>query len=145
MTACAGWPSTDRFACTPLRGRPISFRKNNSPSSRARRLNIMPNDLLAPEAQVTAHPELLHFLKGRDNPFDLFVAARKPEADFSRYHVSAVHREVFNPLSGIVERYRLAQLTRESDLPRSGVVVVLGVRGMGKTHMVHTLERAGGE
>jgi hypothetical protein len=105
----------------------------------------MPNDLLAPEAQAAAHPDLVHFLKGKDNPFDLFVAARKPEADFSRYHVSAVHREVFNPLSAVLERYRSAHLTRESDLPRSGVVVVLGVRGMGKTHMVHTLERAGGE
>jgi hypothetical protein len=105
----------------------------------------MPNDLLAPETPATDHPELLNFLKGKDNPFDLFVAARKPEADWVRYHVPAVHRELFSRLNAVLERFRVARLERESDLPRSGVVVVLGVRGMGKTHMVHALQRTAGD
>ncbi len=101
----------------------------------------MPSDLLAPEAQTGPEAELLNFLKGKDNPFDLFVAARKPEADFPRFHVPAVHRELFATLNATLERFRLDRLERESDLPRSGVVVVLGLRGMGKTHTVHALQR----
>ena len=115
----------------------------------------MPSDLLAPEggrledgrianpsyADTAAAPELLTFLKGKDNPFDVFVAARKPDAEFSRFHVPAVHREVLGALTAIIERYRSGKLQCESDVPRSGVVVVHGARGTGKTHMVHVLCR----
>ena len=69
------------------------------------------------------------------------MAARKPDATFPRYHVGTIYREVFKPLNAVLERYRAARIDRESDLPRSGVVVVLGARGTGKTHMVHALQR----
>jgi hypothetical protein len=83
----------------------------------------------------------LSFLAGKDNPFDVFVAARKPDATFPRYHVATIYREILGPLSAVLDRYRVAGLERESDLPRSGVVVILGARGTGKTHMVHALQR----
>jgi hypothetical protein len=102
----------------------------------------MPSELLKPDVVAPRHPELLSFLKGRDNPFDLFVAARKPDTSFSRYHVPSIHREVFEPLSAVVNRYRLTRLECESDLPRSGVLVIQGIRGMGKTHMVHALQKS---
>jgi hypothetical protein len=97
-----------------------------------------------PDVAAPRYPELLSFLKGKDNPFDLFVAARKPDANFSRYHVSSVHREVFEPLNAVLDRYRLGKLERESDLPRSGVLVIQGIRGTGKTHMVHALQKGVG-
>jgi hypothetical protein len=103
----------------------------------------MPNDSRTREAPGAAHPELVSFLKGQDNPFDLFVAARRPEADFDRYHVAGLNQDVFDPLTAILERYRPSPLQWEHDLPRSGVVVILGVRGSGKTHTVHALQRAG--
>jgi hypothetical protein len=92
---------------------------------------------------MSTYPELLSFLKGKDNPFDLFVAARKPEADFPRYHVASIHEEVLAPLRAVLERFRIERLEWEQDLPRSGVVVVQGIRGIGKTHMVHALQQGG--
>jgi hypothetical protein len=102
----------------------------------------MPSDLQALEAGPVRHFQWLSFLKGKDNPFDVFVAARHADAEFSRYHVPAVHSEVLGDLVAVIERYRPARLQWESDLPRSGVVVVLGSRGSGKTHMVHALGRS---
>src|SRR5438445_697307 len=113
------------------------------PSLQARRSNTMPSDLPRPEGQSPHYPELLGFLKGKDNPFDLFVAARKPDANFPRYHVSSIYHEVFDPLNAALDRYRLSRATWESDLPRSGVLVIQGIRGAGKTHMVHALQRQG--
>src|SRR5260370_23465325 len=110
-------------------------------SLQAKRSNTMPSDLPRPEPPSPCHPELLSFLKGKDNPFDLFVAARKPDANFSRYHVPSIHREVFEPLNAVLDRYRLGQPERASDLPRSGVLVIQGIRGIGKTHMVHALQK----
>jgi hypothetical protein len=101
----------------------------------------MLNELLAPET-ATGHVELLSFLKGKDNPFDVFVAPRQADADFSRHHVGTVHREATEAISAVVDRYRPDRLQLESDLPRSGVVVIYGSRGNGKTHMVHALRRS---
>src|SRR5207253_7604720 len=142
MTACASCCSSARSACMPLAARLTNWKKNNMPSWPGRRLNTMPSELLKPDMAAHHHPELLSFLKGKDNPFDLFVAARKPDANFCRYHVPSVHRDVYEPLSAVLDRYRLDQLERESDLPRSGVLVIQGIRGTGKTHMVHALQKA---
>src|SRR5262249_39561353 len=73
--------------------------------------------------------------------FDWFVAARKPDAGFLHSHVSTINRDVYCALNAVVERFRLDRIEQESDLPRSGVVVVLADRGHGKTHMVHALAR----
>jgi hypothetical protein len=109
----------------------------------------MPNSLLTLEtpapAPATEHAGLMSFLRGKDNPFDVFVAARKPEADFARVHVPDIHQDIARALNAVVERYRLPGLEWDSDLPRSGVVVVEGKRGIGKTHMVHALQRRAGD
>jgi hypothetical protein len=102
----------------------------------------MPSALLPAEADGPRHPELLSFLKGKDNPFDLFVAGRKPDGNFARYHVPSIHGEVLHPLNAALDRYRLTRADWENDLPRSGVLVILGARGMGKTHLVHVLQYA---
>jgi hypothetical protein len=86
------------------------------------------------------NPELLNYLKGKDNPFDVFVAARAPDAVFPSYHVATVHKDAFLRLNAILDRFRLERLETEADLPRSGVVLILGDRGMGKTHMLHALQ-----
>src|SRR2546430_140125 len=118
MMACAGWLTTAGSAFTPSAGPRISSRMNSTPSWQGKRSNIMRNASPVSERPAAAPPELLGFLKGKDNPFDLFVAARKPDASFARYHVGTIHREVFRPLNAVLERYRLDRLERESDLPR---------------------------
>lgn len=104
----------------------------------------MPSELLVPTAQ--ARPELISWLKDKDNPFDLFVAPRHADEEGLRHHVPGVHRTIFDTLQAVLERYRPSNLARVSDIPRSGVVVVLGSRGAGKTHLLHALQqgKAGG-
>jgi hypothetical protein len=101
----------------------------------------MLNELLAPESS-TGHLDVLSFLKGKDNPFDVFIAARHADGEFPSYHVPAVHRDAMEAISAVINRYRPERLQWESDLPRSGVVVIYGSRGNGKTHMVHALSRS---
>lgn len=108
----------------------------------------MPSDSLTFEKAASASPAhlaVLEFLRGKDNPFDQFVAARKADVQFARFHVPNIHKEIHDPLTAVLERYRLERLEWESDLPRSGVLVVQGKRGIGKTHMVHALQRGGEE
>jgi hypothetical protein len=94
-----------------------------------------------PRGTPPSNPELLSFLRGKDNPFDVFVAARHADASFTSFHVAVVHGDVFQRLNAILDRFRLDKLENETDLPRSGVVIIQGDRGMGKTHMVHALQR----
>src|SRR5947208_2307296 len=121
---------------------------NNTPLCPARRSSSMPNELMPPEPAalapapppaVLAPAELLAFLRGKENPFDIFVAARKPDADFARLHVPSLYPDVCGALRAVVERYRPETLDVDSDVPRSGVVVILGRRGTGKTHLLHVL------
>ncbi len=88
-------------------------------------------------------PDLLSWLKGYDNPFDDYVQARHATESFSRTHVPDVNKSAFDVLSAAIARYRVAADARaklsEEDVPRSGVVVLLGRRGAGKTHLVHAL------
>ncbi|HWY88371.1 MAG TPA: hypothetical protein VNX28_16785, partial [Gemmataceae bacterium] len=99
----------------------------------------MPKESTGPEPAPTAQPELLTFLRGKDNPFDVFVAARKPDADFGRLHVPSLYPEVCGALLAVFQRFRPEKLEVDNDVPRSGVVVVLGRRGTGKTHLLHVL------
>jgi hypothetical protein len=100
----------------------------------------MPNESLTPDAGSTVQADALAFLKGKDNPFDVFVTARRPDAEFARWHVPTLHREVLDPLIAVMERYRPEQLQTEADLPRAGMVVILGARGNGKTHTLLALK-----
>src|SRR5438128_1104874 len=148
MTAFAGSCRKNAPACIPSRARSTNLNRNTSLSWRAKGFNTMPNDLQAPEPPRLAPmaaaqpPELLDFLRGKDNPFDIYVAAREPDGESARSHARGLHRDVLQPLLAVVERYRLETLQAESDLPRSGVVVILGERGSGKTHMLHVLRGA---
>jgi hypothetical protein len=89
-------------------------------------------------------PDLLARLREHDNPFDDFVQTRSPGGSFRRRHVPAINRAVFEKLLSAIGRYQLdSQLDPQSllldDVPRSGVLLVLGPRGAGKTHLVHAL------
>ena len=101
----------------------------------------------------TLPPALLEWLRGQDNPFDVYVQARHADGTFRRGHVHDVNKDVFEKLQGAVERYQLCSRQPGQntplpdvpleDVPRSGVVLIQGKRGAGKTHLVHALEAFG--
>ena len=100
---------------------------------------------LETDARGSLPAEFLSRLRDHDNPFDDFVQARRPGGAFSRRHVPAVNRTVFEKLLAAIDRYRLDATRADQpslsldDVPRSGVLLLLGPRGAGKTHLVHAL------
>ena len=83
---------------------------------------------------------LIEFLRENDNPFDRVVQGRRHTETFDTIHVSSVNSQARNKLAAAIKRYRIgtdAAVTRTTgDLPASGVVVVRGPRGSGKTHLL---------
>jgi hypothetical protein len=101
---------------------------------------------LKPETPAEMPSELLSLLRKHDNPFDDFVQARRAGGSFRRRHVAAVNRSVLEKLQAMIDRYCLDVEPRDvqsltiDDIPRCGVLLVLGPRGAGKTHLVHALQ-----
>ena len=87
-----------------------------------------------------ASSDLLEWLRRHDNPFSDSVQPRVRGAEFERRHAPDVNREVLDQLRSIIKRFRLTLSTGVSQsIPHSGLTVVLGDRGSGKTHLVHAL------
>lgn len=83
--------------------------------------------------------QALYFLRGEENPFDAFVVPDKPAHAFAACHVEAVHQTQFEQICRVIDKYRTPDYRGQQQLHDSRVLVVRGVRGSGKTHLLHIL------
>src|SRR5947207_12499138 len=84
------------------------------------------------ESTLTA--TTLEVLRQTGNPFRNYFA-RNPDDDVcARYHVPELFAREREQLLGVVELYRAAPTTH------SEVVPVLGNKGSGKTHLLHSIK-----
>lgn len=83
--------------------------------------------------------EALSFLRGEENPFDVFVAGQNSGDDSLRYHVPEIQGAARRQLRLAIEKYRQASYRQRPELHPTRVLVVRGPRGAGKTHLLHTL------
>ena len=85
---------------------------------------------------TTAHPR--EFLKRAGNPFRNYFA-RNPDDDVcARYHVAELFAAERDLLHAIIDLYRYDPMTH------SEVVPVLGNKGAGKTHLLHSIKHGAG-
>jgi hypothetical protein len=81
----------------------------------------------------------LDFLKGKENPFDSLVRPQRLDDHFLDIHVPELLASERNLVLQIVDHYRVEEYTRMADLPATRVVLILGERGTGKTHLLQSL------
>src|SRR3954468_12303093 len=68
------------------------------------------------------------------NPFRNYFA-RNPDDDIcSRYHVAELYAQQREQLLGVVDLYRYAPTTHSEVMP------ILGNKGAGKTHLLHSIK-----
>ena len=89
----------------------------------------------------TVSDELIVYLQRHNNPFDDYVHPQGVSKRLNSTHVVSVNDDVAATLLAAVDQYRLnwqeAQAGKELDVLWSGVIVVFGKRGEGKTHLLH--------
>jgi hypothetical protein len=85
--------------------------------------------------------QAVRFLRGEDNPFDAFVVPDKPAHEFSDCHVSEVHGSQFEQICRAIDKYRCPDYRLRRQLHETRVLVVRGIRGSGKTHLLHVLRQ----
>lgn len=85
--------------------------------------------------------QAVRFLRGEENPFDAFVVPDKPAHEFSDCHVSEVHGSQFEQICRVIDKYRWPDYRLRRQLHETRVLVVRGVRGSGKTHLLHVLRQ----
>jgi hypothetical protein len=81
----------------------------------------------------------LDILKGRENPFESLARPQRLDADFLPLHEPALLEAERQVLVQVIDRYRVEEYARATDLPPTRVVTVLGDRGAGKTHLLQSL------
>lgn len=85
--------------------------------------------------------QAVRFLRGEENPFDAFVVPDKPAHEFSDCHVSEVHGSQFEQICRVIDKYRCPDYRLRRQLHETRVLVVRGIRGSGKTHLLHVLRQ----
>src|SRR5215813_13751673 len=94
-------------------------------------------------AAVAAHrsvPErALELLRRVGNPFRNYFARNPDDEVCARYHVAELFARERAQLLGVVDLYRYDPTTH------SEVVPVLGNKGAGKTHLLHSIKHGGDE
>src|SRR5260370_15104429 len=81
----------------------------------------------------------LDFLKGKENPFDSLVRPQRLDDHFLDVHVPELLASERKLVLQIVDYYRVEEYARMADLPATRVVLILGERGTGKTHLLQSL------
>src|SRR5947209_6799474 len=141
MTACAACTIRSRFTCTPGPARSTTCPSRPTPCLSAtsshtthpradRRKDTMP----AAVAENALFDRALDVLRRAGNPFRNYFA-RNPDDDVcARYHVPELFAREREQLLGVVDLYRYDPSTH------SEVVPVLGNKGAGKTHLLHSIK-----
>ena len=83
----------------------------------------------------------MRFLRGEENPFDAFIVSDKPAHEFPRCHVAEVHREEFTKICLAIDKYRNPDYAARRQLHDTRTLIVRGVRGSGKTHLLQVLRQ----
>ncbi len=83
----------------------------------------------------------IRFLRGEENPFDAFVVSDKPAHEFPQCHVQEVHGDQFEQIGRVIDKYRFPDYRTRRQLHETRVLIVRGVRGSGKTHLLHVLRQ----
>src|SRR5919201_5388713 len=85
-------------------------------------------------AQRTLPERALEVLRRAGNPFRNYFARNPDDEVCARYHVPELYAAQREQLLGVVDLYRYAPTTH------SEVVPVLGNKGAGKTHLLHSIK-----
>src|ERR1700730_17875854 len=86
-----------------------------------------------------AAKDALDFLKGKENPFDSLARPQRLDDHFLDVHVPELLASERSLLLQIMDHDRVGEYTRTADLPATRVVLILGERGTGKTHLLQSL------
>ncbi len=85
--------------------------------------------------------QAIRYLRGEENPFDAFVVPDKPAHEFPQFHVQEVHGDQFEQIVRVIDKYRFPDYRTRRQLHETRAVVVRGLRGNGKTHLLHVLRQ----
>ncbi len=85
--------------------------------------------------------QAIRFLRGEDNPFDACVVPDKPAHEFSDCHVAEVHGDQYEQVCRAIDKFRSPDYRTRRQLHETRALVVRGVRGSGKTHLLHVLRQ----
>src|SRR6266567_7944651 len=88
-------------------------------------------------ANRTLPERALELLRRAGNPFRNYFARNPDDAVCARYHVAELFSRERDQLLGVVDLYRYDPTTH------SEVVPVLGNKGAGKTHLLHSIKHGG--
>lgn len=81
----------------------------------------------------------LDMLRGQENPFESLARPQRLDDRFLDLHVPELLARERNLLLQVIDRYRVDRYGTASDLLPTRVVLVLGDRGAGKTHLLQSL------
>ena len=101
----------------------------------------MPSQLIDPQRDYL-EASLIEFLSEWDHPFSDYIHPQRAANSGTRAHISAINEVAVSRIRAVLDRFRLDQdvpsgLSRQ--VPNSGVLVVFGSRGSGKTHLVQNV------
>src|SRR4051795_3076853 len=85
-------------------------------------------------AQRTLSERALEVMRRSGNPFRNYFARNPDDEVCARYHVAELYARERQQLLGVVDLYRYDPTTH------SEVVPVLGNKGAGKTHLLHSIK-----
>ncbi|MFO0965996.1 MAG: hypothetical protein U0793_10490 [Gemmataceae bacterium] len=82
-------------------------------------------------------PAALETLRQAGNPFRNYFARHPDDEVCARYHVPELYARERSQLLGVVELYRATPATHSEMVP------ILGAKGAGKTHLLHSIKHGG--
>src|SRR3954453_19563639 len=97
----------------------------------------MSSTLVAPSSARPLADRAVEVLRRAGNPFRNYFARNPDDEVCARYHVPELFAREREQLLGVVDLYRYDPTTH------SEVVPVLGNKGAGKTHLLHSIKHGG--